>query len=95
MTRGRAYALRLIVTARWTGNSPFGKLELNELDPFTVTAARALLTASLPLVTAAYVRPLPDSRLACRIASTLPWSNLRSPPMRPGSPGSPPGCAYA
>ena len=33
MTRGRAYALHLIVTARWTGNSPFGELELNELDP--------------------------------------------------------------
>jgi drug/metabolite transporter (DMT)-like permease len=41
MTHGRAYALLLLVTVLWAGNFPFGKLALNELGPFTLTAARA------------------------------------------------------
>jgi drug/metabolite transporter (DMT)-like permease len=40
MTHRRAYALLLLVTVLWAGNFPFGKLALNELGPFTLTAER-------------------------------------------------------
>jgi drug/metabolite transporter (DMT)-like permease len=72
MTHGRAYALLLFVTVLWAGNFPFGKLALNELGPFTLTAARALLAAPLLLLTARFVYgPLPAFTRADRWAFAL------------------------
>lgn len=52
MTHAHAYGLLFVVTVVWAGNFPLGKLALAELDPVTLSAARAIIAAPLLLLVA-------------------------------------------
>jgi drug/metabolite transporter (DMT)-like permease len=63
MTNSQGYALLAVVTVIWAGNFPLAKAGLAELDPITLTATRALVTApALVAFVRARYGPLPPLR---------------------------------
>ena len=63
MTNSQGYALLAVVTVIWAGNFPLAKAGLAEIDPITLTATRALVTApALVAFVRARYGPLPPLR---------------------------------